>query len=56
MYHAALAAENERAVRVLSYAPGPLDTAMQAAVRAGPGGPVREQFERLHAEGRLGPG
>ena len=38
MYHAALAAENERlpAVRVLSYAPGPLDTAMQAAVRAGP--------------------
>ena len=40
--------------RVLSYAPGPLDTQMQDQIRRSmPPCPTREIFENMHAEGKL---
>ncbi len=46
-----------RDVRVITYAPGVVDTAMQAEIRgADPARfPLRERFERLAAEGALAP-
>jgi sepiapterin reductase len=61
MLHAVLGAEGDGArggakLRTLNYAPGPLDTAMQAAVRASGSGCDAElagQFRALHAAGQL---
>ncbi|KAG8461199.1 hypothetical protein KFE25_002388 [Diacronema lutheri] len=63
MLHAVLALEGGAAdgdgelptLRALNYAPGPLDTDMQAAVRASAGcdPALAEQFRRLKAEGNL---
>jgi NAD(P)-dependent dehydrogenase (short-subunit alcohol dehydrogenase family) len=56
MLHAVLAAEGGAALRTLNYAPGPLDTAMQAAVRASGSGcdaALAREYRALHAAGRL---
>ena len=49
--HAADAAAE--GVRIVSLAPGVVDTAMQAGMRADPAFPLREQFAALHADGKL---
>ena len=40
-------------VRIVSLAPGVVDTAMQAGMRADPAFPLRAQFAALHADGKL---
>ena len=40
-------------VRITSLAPGVVDTAMQAGMRADPAFPLRDQFAALHADGKL---
>ncbi|NWT21786.1 SPRE reductase, partial [Cardinalis cardinalis] len=46
----------EPGVRVLSYAPGPLDTDMQLLARSRTGDPgLRQRFQRLHEQGQLIP-
>lgn len=49
--HAADAAAE--GVRITSLAPGVVDTAMQAGMRADPAFPLRAQFAALHADGKL---
>ena len=49
--HAADAAAE--GVRIVSLAPGVVDTAMQAGMRADPAFPLRDQFAALHADGKL---
>ena len=49
--HAADAAAE--GVRIVSLAPGVVDTAMQAGMRVDPAFPLREQFAALHADGKL---
>ena len=49
--HAADAASE--GVRIVSLAPGVVDTAMQAGMRADPAFPLRDQFAALHADGKL---
>lgn len=49
--HAADAATE--GVRITSLAPGVVDTAMQAGMRADPAFPLRAQFAALHADGKL---
>ena len=49
--HAADAASE--GVRIVSLAPGVVDTAMQAGMRADLAFPLREQFAALHADGKL---
>ena len=49
--HAADAAAE--GVRITSLAPGVVDTAMQAGMRADPAFPLRDQFAALHADGKL---
>lgn len=49
--HAADAAAE--GVRIVSLAPGVVDTAMQAGMRADPAFPLRAQFAALHADGKL---
>ena len=49
--HAADAAAE--GVRIVSLAPGVVDTVMQAGMRADPAFPLRDQFAALHADGKL---
>lgn len=53
LHASALAAENQPGVRVVSVAPGVVDTAMQASIRAAEAFPLRDQFVALSDEGRL---
>eukprot|EP00656_Telonema_subtile_P035864 TRINITY_DN39820_c0_g1_i1.p1 TRINITY_DN39820_c0_g1~~TRINITY_DN39820_c0_g1_i1.p1 ORF type:complete len:260 (-),score=76.95 TRINITY_DN39820_c0_g1_i1:48-827(-) len=57
MFHRCIAEEAEQAgqdVRVLNYAPGPLDTEMQAQIRdVMPDVPLRSVFDGMHKEGKL---
>lgn len=51
--HAASAAHEERGVRIVSLAPGTVDTAMQEGMRRDPHFPLREHFAKIHADGGL---
>jgi len=51
--HAASAANEERGVRIVSLAPGTVDTAMQEGMRRDPHFPLREHFAKIHADGGL---
>eukprot|EP00658_Telonema_sp_P-2_P066826 TRINITY_DN55790_c0_g1_i2.p1 TRINITY_DN55790_c0_g1~~TRINITY_DN55790_c0_g1_i2.p1 ORF type:complete len:262 (+),score=52.68 TRINITY_DN55790_c0_g1_i2:232-1017(+) len=57
MFHRCVAEEATVAaqeVRVLNYAPGPLDTDMQAEIReAMPDVPLRDTFSEMHRDGKL---
>ena len=59
MFHKCIAHEAEKRglhsqVRVLNYAPGPLDTRMQAAIREDmPAGELRDAFLGMHRENKL---
>ena len=56
IYGASKAALDDAAaegVRIVSLAPGVVDTAMQAGMRADPAFPLRDQFAALHADGKL---
>ena len=46
-------ARDRERVRIVSLAPGVVDTAMQAGMRADPAFPLRDQFAALHADGKL---
>ena len=51
--HAASAANEERGVRIISLAPGTVDTAMQETMRRDPNFPLRGHFAKIHADGGL---
>lgn len=51
--HAASAASEESGVRIVSLAPGTVDTAMQESMRRDPHFPLRERFAKIHADGGL---
>ena len=51
--HAASAANEGRGVRIVSLAPGTVDTAMQEGMRRDPHFPLREHFAKIHADGGL---
>lgn len=51
--HAASAANEGRGVRIVSLAPGTIDTAMQEGMRRDPHFPLRDHFAKIHADGGL---
>ena len=51
--HAASAANEGRGVRIVSLAPGTIDTAMQEEMRRDPHFPLRDHFAKIHADGGL---
>ncbi|KAJ1563030.1 hypothetical protein HK096_002053, partial [Nowakowskiella sp. JEL0078] len=60
MFHKTIAEESNHTgnqiVRVLNYAPGPLDTDMQTQIRdTMPDGPIKDIYVNMHKEGKLVP-
>jgi sepiapterin reductase len=54
MFHQCLLTEMDRNIRVLNYAPGPLDTDMQKEIRETmPNVPLKALYTQMHREQKL---